>query len=55
MPWSAEERSQITSFYERWLNLEPNLRSELRLELASEGIDTLKLSDAIRAHRGRAR
>lgn len=53
--WSRDDLHMITAFYERWLNLAPELRSELREELAAEGIDMLKLGDAIRAHRGDAR
>jgi hypothetical protein len=41
----------LSAFYERWLVLAPGERETLREELAREGVDMMRLGDALRWHR----
>jgi hypothetical protein len=45
---SDGELAELQVFYERWLNLENEMRTQLREELAREGVDMIKLGDALR-------
>ena len=45
---SAREVDELWVFYERWINLDPDMRSRFREELASEGINMIRLGDALR-------
>jgi hypothetical protein len=44
------ELEDIQVFYERWLNLSDAERESTREELSKEGIDMIRLGDAIRDH-----
>ncbi|NUP09543.1 MAG: hypothetical protein HOW73_26155 [Polyangiaceae bacterium] len=47
----SADYTELLGFYERWLNLPADARSQMREELATEGIDMIKLGDAIRSDR----
>lgn len=45
---SEEEVIELGIFYERWLNLDAEERGTFREELASEGINMIRLGEALR-------
>jgi hypothetical protein len=47
--FSANELADLRVFYEKWLNLAPEVRDALGESLRSSGIDMIKLGEAIRA------
>jgi len=49
--FSKKELADLQIFYEKWLNLAPDVRDGLGESLRASGIDMIKLGDAIRAHR----
>lgn len=45
---SEEEVTELGIFYERWLNLDADSRGSFTEELASEGINMIRLGEALR-------
>lgn len=45
------ELSELQVFYEKWLNVDPTEREQLREQLQREGIDMIKLGEALRWYR----
>jgi hypothetical protein len=47
-PLTKPELGDVRLFYEKWLNLDAGERDHMREELRTQGIDMIKLGDAIR-------
>jgi hypothetical protein len=43
-----DDLAELQVFYEKWLNVDPAERQALREQMASEGVDMIKLGEAIR-------